>query len=117
VQIDRVDTYQRLGLGVVDHEDSHVGREPGGEGVTSDGRSRVHRRHYLDLVVQLHELQVLVVEPLVRDQLLQKGRQLNRVVLIRLRQIYVFQIDYESAAVFGLVHPSELVRGLQTNLP
>ena len=74
MQIDRVDTYQRLSFGVVDHEDAHIGGKSSGEGVTSDGWSRVHRRYYLDLIVQLHELQVLVVEPLVRDQLLQKGR-------------------------------------------
>ena len=37
MQIDRVDTYQRLSFGVVDHEDAHIGGKSSGEGVTSDG--------------------------------------------------------------------------------
>ena len=35
--------------------------EPGGEGVSAEGRARVYRRHYLH-VLQPHPLQIAVIE-------------------------------------------------------
>jgi hypothetical protein len=46
---------------------AHVCRKPRRERVPTHSRGRVHRSHDLDLVVNVHEFEVLVVETPVRD--------------------------------------------------
>lgn len=45
----------------------------------------VHGGNDLDLIVQVDELQVVIIEPSVRDELLQEGDQLNGLIFIRFR--------------------------------
>ena len=63
--------------------------------VPADGTRRVHRHHDLDLLVELHELQVgRVVESLVADHLLQEGGQLDGLVLVGLGQVDVLEVQH-----------------------
>lgn len=53
---------------ICDVEDAHQGGEPGGQDVTTDGSSRIHGGYELDSL-ETEPLAVLVVKPVVRDQL------------------------------------------------
>ena len=67
----------RLGL-----TDARDGGEAGGERVAPDGGRRVHAADDLH-PLEPQELEVLVVVAAVRDQLLQEGHHLGRIVLVR----------------------------------
>eukprot|EP00965_Chrysotila_dentata_P228879 6196860-Pleurochrysis_carterae.AAC.2 len=95
--------------------DAHVGRESSRERVTADGRRRVHRGHQVD-VLQLDEVEVLVVKPVVRDDLLQERDELGRLILVGLGQVDVLKVQHdprrvlwpEDATRLGLRHCARL---------
>mmetsp|Transcript_17017 Transcript_17017/g.54249 ORF Transcript_17017/g.54249 Transcript_17017/m.54249 type:complete len:785 (-) Transcript_17017:5142-7496(-) len=67
------------------------------------GGGGVHRPHDLD-PLQLDELEVLVVEPLVDDELLQEGNELDGVVFVRLREVDVLEVQDQLLARLGAQH-------------
>lgn len=58
----------------------------------ANSRRGIHRCNDLNSFKR-DEFEVVIIETFVADDLLQKGNQLNRVVLIRLRQIDIFEVD------------------------
>lgn len=83
--------------------------------MTSDGGRGVHRGHDLDTLEE-HKFQVFVVESFVADQLLQEGDELDCVVFVRLREIYVLQVYYQPLTLLGTEHTSLATRRLGTHL-
>ena len=64
---------------------------------------RVHAAH--PNVHQPDEFLIVIIEPLVRQELLQKCDELDRVVLIRLGEIDILQIEHEPLCVFRPEYP------------
>lgn len=97
-----VNKQQIFGGRIVNVEYLHNGCKSGSKLVAADAAGRKHRHHYLNLFIELHELEALrVVEPAVADHLLQEGSQLNGLVLVWLRQVDIPQEKDLSGAVLG----------------
>mmetsp|Transcript_10834 Transcript_10834/g.24567 ORF Transcript_10834/g.24567 Transcript_10834/m.24567 type:complete len:634 (+) Transcript_10834:4457-6358(+) len=88
--------------GVGDTGDAGDGGEAGRESVPPNSRRRVHGTNELN-AFDAHPLQTLV-ETAVRDKLLQEGNQLDCVVLVRLGQVEVLEVQNQPLAALGPVH-------------
>jgi hypothetical protein len=71
--------------------------------MSANGRGWIHRRDNLN-TFQEHELQVVIVEAFIAHNLLEESNKLNGVVLIRLGQVDVLQVDNEALAVAWSIH-------------
>ena len=81
---------------------------------TNRGR-RVHRRNDRDSL-KADKVEVFVIESLVAHKLLQERNQLYGVVLVRLGQIDIFQVDDESLDLLRPVDSTVGIGGLRAHL-
>lgn len=108
--------WQKFSAVRVFHEqNTHVGGETRADLVSAERATRVHRSDDLNSF-EAHEVQVVVVEAFVANDLLQERYQLDGVVLIRFRQVDIFQVNDQTSTLFGTVDSALRVSRLSTHL-
>jgi hypothetical protein len=73
--------------------------------VTPNGCGGVHGGHNNDSF-KTHKVKIVIIESLIADDLLKERYELNGVIFVRLWQIDILQIDYESLAFLWPVDSS-----------
>ena len=115
LQVDVVDWEEVLLGGVLHVGEAHVGCEPGGDLVSSNGGGGVHGS-YDDDSLEADEVEVCVVEALVAHDLLEERDQLDCLILVWLWQVDVLDVDDQSLALLWTVDTTLRVGGLRAHL-
>lgn len=110
-----VDRQQLLSVRVVHVADSYVSCESGRDFVATKRSGWVHRSDDCH-TFQTDKIQIVIVESFVANQLLEETYQLNCVVLIRFRQVDIFEVNDESLDFFRPVNSTVGVSGLRAHL-
>ncbi len=106
LQLNHPTTYLRL-VRIADGRNAHNRRQSRRQHVAANRSGAIHLRHDLHLVND-QPLEVVVVETAVRDQLLQKGGQLHRVVLVGFGQVEILEVENEALALFRPQHATRV---------